>query len=1026
MTFVHLNVRSHASLLHASSQPDDIVKRVAALGQDAVALADYGNVSNAINFYRAAKKEGVKPILGVEVFFTESNAEYRDQKIRQTRHLLLLAENEEGWRNIVRLVSDSNRPENFYFKPRVDFEMLEKRSEGVIALVGGPEGIVSYYTYDKCVSDGSIIDRAAPFKAAALLRRLHTIFDKDHLFLDVQDTGQYFEDQMNQGLRDLARKYGLATVASTNPHYPAQHDAEAHRTLFSMNGKYARSTNADFSTEQFYLRSREEMESTSLTTEELDATVALAARCNVEIDLSKRRLPKYQFVPEGLTAMEHLVALCREGFKKRGLEGKTAEGDESYAERMNRELADIDEMGFADYFLIVHDVVSWCEDQNMLLGHGRGSAGGSLVSYVLDITKMDPLQYGLIWERFLNKGRGGLPDIDTDVPQSRRQEVLAYIRERFGTGNVAQIVTYGGMKARSVLKEVFRVYGVDFDVANRITALVPAKNNDHTQPTLDEALEMVPALREYEKKYKAWFTIARALEGCYKNVGIHAAGVVISDVPFEESDYPLCRSADGNTQLFAWDMNTVDTLSLLKLDILGLTNLDDIQVAMDIASSRGGTPLTRETMPLDDQEAFALLTRGLNIGIFQVEKQLGKNWSKQLQPGSIEEISDLVSLIRPGPLDSGMATQYQQVKAGEADPSYIHHKLEPILGPTKSACLYQEQVIRICQELSGMSLIDADKVRKAMGKKKPEEMDRWQKIFVDGCASFSQIDQETADEIWGFIVTFAGYGFNKSHGVGYGLLTYETAYMKAHHPTEFLCAKLRHAADADETKLLVYDAKLFDIEVVPPRVSAGNEKFDVVGDSQIAFGLTGLRGVGAAAIESVLKLTEIAGTPSPEAFDQILWAIFSDGYKINSSVVKALILSGAFDDFGVQRVRAMAQYSLLAGMTPKQRDKLWELYMLQKSGHDWVRVLRGAVDEDKFEAIKEHFGILLANVAQRAKIRKLLANYDAADPLDRISDKIKWEKEYLGLGLSGSRADGFRVRTTCRDIIRDGYDGMLV
>jgi DNA polymerase-3 subunit alpha len=663
----------------------------------------------------------------------------------------------------------------------------------------------------------------------------------------------------------------------------------------------------------------------------------------------------------------------------------------------------------------------------MLLGHGRGSAGGSLVSYVLGITQIDPLEYGLIWERFLNKGRGGLPDIDTDVPQSKRQAVLAYIRERFGENNVAQIVTYGGLKARSVLKEVFRVFGMSFEEANHITSLVPLKNDDHAQPTLDEALEMVPALRAYEKKYKAWFTIARALEGCYKTVGIHAAGVVISDTSFDDSGYPLCRSSDGKTQLFAWDMDTVDTLSLLKLDMLGLTNLDDIQVTADLVRERGGTPVTRETMPLDDQDAFAILSRGFNTGVFQLEKQLGKNWSKQLAPESIDEISDLVSIIRPGPLDSGMAKQYKEVKRGEAEPSYIHPKLEPILSPTKSACLYQEQVIRICQELAGMSLIDADKVRKAMGKKKPEEMVKWAEAFKGGCLEHSSIDEETSSEIWGFIETFAGYGFNKSHGVGYGLLSYETAYMKAHYPTEFLCAKLRHASDAEETKLLVYDAKLFDIDVVPPRVSAGNQRFDVVGDSQIAFGLTALKGVGAAAITSVVKLTELAGdVPCPDSFQTILWALFSDSHKVNSGVVKALILSGAFDDFGVQRIRAYAQYKLLASLTPKQREKLWSLYIKQTSSYDWIRILRGAVNEDKYEAIKERFEIMVANKPQREKIRGKLAEYDSTDPLDSPAKKIMWEKEYLGLGLSGSKADGFRVRNRCREVVKDGYDGMPI
>jgi len=1024
MTFVHLTTHSHASLLHASSKPEELIAQAKLLGQPAMALTDYGNVSNAIHFYKAAEKAGIKPILGVEIFFTEDNTEYRDQKIRVTRHLVLLAENDKGWKNIVRMVSEANRPENFFYRPRVDFAMLEKYSEGVIALVGGVDGVVSYHMYDKLDSDGNVRDRKAPFRASALLRRFLTVFDTDHLFIDVQDTGHSHEAELNQAIRDMALKYGVKTVATCAVHYVEPHHAESHRTLLEMNpSEYNRMTITNFSSEQYYVRSRDELEEVLLP-EELDRTVEIADRCNVTIDVKKRRLPRYRFIPNKLTAKEYLLELANKGFIERGLDEKS--NTKEYRERLDRELTDINEMGFADYFLIVHDVVSWCELQNMLLGHGRGSAGGSLVSYVLGITKIDPLQYGLIWERFLNKGRGGLPDIDTDVPQSRRQEVLAYIRERFGENNVAQIVTYGGLKARSVLKEVFRAFGMDFQEANHITSLVPAKNDDHTQPSLEEALAMVPALRAYEKKYKAWFAIARDLEGCYKSVGIHAAGVVISDTSFEDSAYPLCRSAKGDNLLFAWDMETVDTLSLLKLDILGLTNLDDIQVTMDLVREGGREPITRETMPLDDQEALSILSRGLNTGVFQLERQLGKGWSKQLKPENIDEISDLVSIIRPGPLDSGMAKQYRDVKCGESEPSYIHPLLEPILSPTKSACLYQEQVIRICQDLAGMSLIDADKVRAVMGKKKIKEMPKWKKTFQAGCLKTSSIQPDISEEIWAFIETFAGYGFNKSHGVGYGLLSYETAFYKAHYTTEFLCAKLRHCSDHDDTKMLVYDARLFDVGVVPPRVSAGNKKFDVVGEKQIAFGLTALKGVGAAAITSVVALAELAGDePSPHSFQTILWAMFGD-HKVNSGVVKALILSGAFDDFGVQRVRAFAQYELLASMSVKQREKLWDLYTEQTTDHDWVRILRGAVTEEKFGAIKEKFDIVVANKPGRAKLRTKLAEYDATDPLDSPLQKMAWETEYLGLALSGSKADGFPVKDKCRDIVLNGYSGMTV
>ena len=1022
MSFTHLNVHSKASMLVGSAGIKDLVKKAKEHGQEAIALTDYSNLFNAIDFYKAAQSEGVKPIFGVDLYFCDDAEQYRLQKLRQVHHVVLLAENEEGWKNIARIVSKAHSPEYFFYKPRIDFGVLEEFSEGVICLSGSSlDGIISYHLYDKTDDVGEVMEPAALFRAEALTRRFVNIFGKDNFFLEVQDTGLTPQKTINSRLRNIASKYGLKTVATGNVHYVEQHDAEAHRTLLEMNtNAFNKATYTDFTPEDYYLKSREDFERTNLLEEELDMTNEIAGRCNVEIDVKKRRLPKYAFVPDGKTSMAYLRELCEKEFADRNLGTKSCEG-ESYNERLKRELADIDSMGFADYFLIVHDVISWVRSQDIIIGPGRGSAGGSLVSYCLGITEIDPIEYGLIWERFLNKGRGGLPDIDSDVPRSKRQKVLEYIKERFGEANVAQLVTLGGMQAKAVLKEVFRVYNMPFDEANKITALVPAKNDEHVAITLQEAIDTVPELKEYYDKYTPWFKIALNLEGCYKTTGIHAAAVVISDIPFDESPYPLARSKDGGL-IFGWDMNTVDSLSLLKLDILGLTTLDDIQVTRDLVKERRGIEVNRDNMPLDDATTYAMLGQGFTIGIFQIEKQLGRTWSKNLQPESVEELSDLVSIIRPGPMESNMHTAYRGVKNKGEQPSYIHGSLEPIMSRTYSALLYQEQVIEICRQLAGMSLIDADMVRKAMGKKKPEEMKKWKEVFTDGCAT-NRIDSVTADEIWGYIEKFAGYGFNKSHGVGYALLAYETAYLKANYTVEFLCAKLRHADSHpdkfEQLAALSYDAKLFDIEVVPPRVSQGNSTFAVINDSQIAFGLSALKGVGKAAVNDIIKISK-----KFDNFDDVLWYVLTNSTKVNTGVLTALIRGGAFDDVEEHRVRAMARFRLLEGLTPKEREMVQELLPYQTGEKDWIKIVRALADEEKSQAIKDKYKIKIPTVRRRPKLRELLSEFDQADFFDSKAQNIAWEQHYLGISLSGSEADIYKAQHNCIDLVKSGYPDM--
>lgn len=1021
MTFAHLNVHSKASMLYGSADIKQLVSKAKELGQPAVALTDYSNLYNAITFYRAAKEAGVKPIIGVDLFFCEDAEQMRLQRVRQVSHIVLLAENEVGMKNIARLVSAAHSEDYFYYNPRVDFKLLEQHSEGVICLSGSSlDGVIASKLFDKTSPEGEVMEPAAVFKAEGLVRRFLKIYDPEHFFLEIQDTGLDQQETINPRLRTIAKKYGLRTVATNNVHYVEQHDAEAHKTLLEMNAnKFGRSTFTDFTPEEYYLKDREDID---LKKDELDLSLEIADRCNVEIDLKKRRLPKYKFIPDGKDAMEYLRELSYAGMERLGIDLSDSDDLETYKERLDRELGDIDEMGFADYFLIVHDVVDWIHNKGIILGRGRGSAGGSLVSYALGITEIDPMEYGLIWERFLNKGRGGLPDIDTDIPRSRRQEVLGYIRERFGEANVAQLVTLGGLQAKAILKEVFRVYDMPFDEANKITALVPSKNEDHVPITLQEAIDTVPELKEYYDQYTPWFKVALALEGCYKSTGIHAAAVVISDDPFEDSPYPLTRSKDGSL-IFGWDMNTVDSLSLLKLDILGLTTLDDIQVTMDLVKERRGIELSRAAMPLDDPVTWAMIGQGFTIGIFQIEKQLGRTWSKNLEPSNIEQLSDLCSIIRPGPLDSGMAKSYRDVKVKGEEPTYIHPSLESIMDTTFSALLYQEQVIEICKQLAGMSLIDADKVRKAMGKKKPEEMRKWKEQFVNGCSG-NGIEIVTAEEIWGYIEKFAGYGFNKSHGVGYALLAYETAYLKANYTVEFLCAKLRHADSHpdkfEQMSALTFDGKLFDIEVVPPRIATGNKEFAVLDDNRIAFGLSALKGVGKAAVPDLVKMSRKC-----DNFDDMIWYMLTNKTKVNSGVMLALIRCGAFDDEQEHRVECQRRFRLLESLTEKERDTVQALLPHQDGDKDWVRIVRALGDEDKSEIVKEKFDVKIPNSRRRARLRELLEEHDRAEIFDSKAQRIAWEQHYLGIALSGSEADIYKAQHQCIDLVKGGYADML-
>ncbi len=1001
--FINLDVKTHSSFFSSSIQIPALIKACKEKGQNAIAINDYGNVFNAIPFYIEAKKNGIKPILGCEFNIVGDCKETKDNRIRLVNHIKLLALNNKGWENITRLASKSNMPENFYFRPRIDMTMLQEHSEGIVAICGGVDDIITSHLHDRYDEYGDMVERAMPLKAQAYLRRLINIFGKKDIYLQIQSVNSIQELKVTDLVRATASKYGISVVATGSAHYLRKEDSGSHKALVSMGyNAFNKTTNNDFSTDGYYLRDSVDFADES----EINMCQEIADRCNVDIDLTVRRLPKYTFTPEGTNNKDLLKEFVRSGYVNRGIDSS----DQNYIDRVKRELADIDDMGFNDYFLIMNDICQWMDDQKIQIGYGRGSSAGSLISYCLGITNVDPLKYGLLWERFLNKGRGGLPDIDTDVPKSRRKDVLDYIKQRFGEDNVAQIITFNKLSAKSVLKDVFRLFDMPFDEANKITACVPDKNEDHTAVSLSQAISMVPALQEYEKTYSAWFKIARDLEGCYRGIGTHAAAVVVSDVPFSQSSYPLCRDAKGGGIIFAYDMNVVDKMNLLKLDILGLSTLDDVSLTRKIILDRSGVKIDRETMPLDDLKTYSMFHEGKTGGVFQLEKSLGKTWSKKVCPDNINEIAALTSMVRPGPLEAGLSDLYVNVKFG-AEPEPLHELMRDQLSETYSATLYQEQIIMACKNLAGMDLYDADSIRKALGKKIPSELDKWKVKFVNGCKTTSNISEEVSSDIWHKIEKFAGYSFNASHAFGYGLLSYETAYLKANHTIEFFCAKLRNSEGAADTmqeiKNLINDAKLFGITIVPPSLQYSNEKFDIVDDKTIAFGLGSLKGIGKSAIGGVIRL-------NCTDFDDFLSK--SKEFKVNKAVVEGLIKSGCLDYFGVQRIQMMAKFALFQSLTVKEADTIKSLSIDLEDAIDLLS------NENLAEKAKIK-GIKIPNKNRRRILADRLIKFYSSEVFDKPSDIINWEKNYLGITISCSISDMFESRNLCRDIVEYLHEG---
>lgn len=1008
---VHLHNHSHHSFLDGQQPIKEMIERAKELGLDSLAITNHGNIFAWIEFYQECKKAGIKPILGCEFYLTDRH----DAKNRHAHHLVVLPENETGLANIIKLTTLANQ--NFYFKPRIDLGDLEANKEGLIVLTACMHGPVSYWLFDKMTwateGEESQLKEAANIpEAYRFARDLLRIMGPKNLFLEVQDGGIPDQKVINKHLRQMAQELGLSTVATQDAHYVRKEDATAHTFLKAMSmGKTAVEEGSHgFSTEEFYLKNRAlVLNGTDIKPEEVDITRTIAARCNAELTLGKMRLPKYQS-EDGRPSLDQLKEKLRLGWKRRNIQDPNG----VYAARVKYELGDIETAGLADYFLIVSDITDYCRTNGIMLGFSRGSIGGSLVSYLLGVTHLDPITYDLIWERFYNAGRvGSMPDIDTDVEKSRRDEVIEYIRKRFGEKRVAQIVTLASLGAKQVLRDVCKVAGIDENTKNIVAGLIPAKNEDHASISLEEAIAAVPKLKEYTEddtpisierggkvirttSWRQLFDIAKRLEGCYKTSGVHAAAVVIADDDFDRAGVPLVKGARKEELICGWDMNAVDALGFMKLDMLGLATLDVIKKTIALIKERHGVEIDMYNMDLTDAKTFELLGTGHTQGIFQLESQLGKQWSRKCKPTSLAEIGELITIMRPASLDTGMSEAYAKIKHGEQTPSYIHPILESILSPTKGLLLYQEQVMAICQKVAGMDLKRADSVRKTIGKKKPDELRKKKEEFMTGAVQ--TVPQEVAEEIWSWIEKQAGYGFNKSHAIGYAMIGYCTAWLKANYYVEFLCANLMHAKDKarqdqtpqDVIALFVNDGKLRDIDVIPPRLGRSKEDFSIFDERTISFGFSHIKNVGAAAMKAVAACTEA------KSFQEFI--TLAAASKMNSAVTDALISSGVLDDFKIPRRVMKAQYALLSEITDNEKNLLVD-YVGELPERLMLLADEATVEERKEKKMK------LPNVNRRAKMRELVTTYRAEKRHDSMAQILQWEKQFLGTTLSGSMAD---------------------
>jgi DNA polymerase-3 subunit alpha len=895
--FVHLHNHSDYSLLDGASPITGMVERAAALGMPALALTDHGSLFGAVEFYQAARKAGVKPIVGMEAYVTRGR---RQDRTRDTaHHLVLLARDEPGFRNLMKLSSLAFL-EGFYYKPRVDHELLAAHSKGLLALSACPKGEIGSAILDDDDED-----------ARRTAERYREIFGAEHFFLEIQDHGLEIEDKIRTRVTALAARTGIPLVATNDCHYLRHEDADAHDVLLCIQtGKSVEDAKRlRYATDQLYFRSADEMRARFADQPEaLRNTRAVAERCNLQMDFGKPLLPAFP-LPDGVaSAEEHLRALTAAALGER-----YPAPSEEVRRRMAYELDVICRMGFASYFLIVRDFIEFARRNGIGVGPGRGSVAGSLVAYVLRITDIDPLRHGLIFERFLNPERVSMPDIDIDFDDVRRGEVIDYVKQKYGEQNVTQIITFGTMGAKGVLRDVGRALGMAFADVDRIAKMVP----DGLGMTLERALELSPDLKALPARgpqHARMLQTARVLEGLARHASTHAAGVLITPGPLLDH-VPLYRQKDEvvTTQ---WDMKSVEKAGLLKMDFLGLRTLSVLDGAVRLVREHHGVELDLRALPMDDAAAYRVFQEAATVAIFQFESGGMRDHLKRLAPSVFEDLVAMNALYRPGPMEN--IPYFIDCKHGKKTASYDHPDLEPILRGTYGVFVYQEQVMQAANILAGFTLAQADELRRAMGKKRPEEMEAKRQEFTEGCR-LRRITAGKAEKIFDTMAKFAGYAFNKSHSAAYALLAYQCAYLKAHHPAEFMAATLSsEMADSGRIVTLVEECRRLGLRILPPDVNRSAWRFTIE-DGAIRFGLGAVKNVGEGVVEGLVAARAQGG-----AFRDLLdLARRLDARGMNRRVLESLVAAGACDALGAERGALYAAAGLMldrAASLRKERE----------------------------------------------------------------------------------------------------------
>ncbi len=883
--FVHLHVHTQYSLLDGACRVKELLQKAAQYKMPALAITDHGNMFGAIDFYQTAIKMGVKPIIGCEAYLAPGSRFAKSSREAKNSHLLLFAKDETGYRNLMKLVSIGYL-EGFYYRPRMDKEILQKYSQGLLSTSACLRGEVSSY-----LRQG---DHNAALRAADEYRQ---IFGKENFYLEIMDHGIVDQKKVNEGLIKVSKELSIPLVVTNDVHYLEQSQAKAHEALLCIQ---TQSTLSDpnrmrFSTDQFYFKDPELMKKEfSFVPQALKNTVEIAEKCNLQLSFGQYHLPHYE-PPGGETKEGFLKDLCLKGMKKR-----YGDMTEEIKERLTHELTTIKKMGFISYFLIVWDFIHYARQRGIPVGPGRGSAAGSLVSYLLGITDLDPLKYGLLFERFLNPERMGMPDIDIDFCFERRGEVIEYVTKKYGKDNVAQIITFGTMQARAAVRDVGRVMSVPYADVDKIAKMIPAELGI----TLKKAIKVEPQLRDLYKKDKIAAEVidtAQVLEGLNRHASVHAAGVVIGDRPLTEY-VPLFKTTDDQVTT-GFSMDGIAKMGLLKMDFLGLRTLTVVDHAVKWIKKIHHVDMDISKIPLDDQKTFRLLGAAKSLGIFQLESTGMRELLKNVNPTQFEDLISILALYRPGPMGSGMLEDFTKRKKGEGTVKYPHPKLEPILKETFGIIVYQEQVMQMASALAGFSMTQADHLRRAMSKKKSKVMDTMRKTFVEGCRKTSKIREPEADKLFDLIDYFSGYGFNRSHSAAYALISYQTAYLKANYPVEFMCSLLTNEKDnTDKVVEYVKECEQMGITVLPPDVNESITQFSVIDQKTVRFGLLAVKNIGQAAIESIVENRSAHG-PFTSLYD---FCERLDSRSVNRKVVESLIKCGAFDSFKVYRSQLMA------------------------------------------------------------------------------------------------------------------------